>query len=265
MKIAITSQKANLLCNILLPGYFALLLATTMLMAGSGFAQSSDSDVVTLQQFSAKYTVENDYITGGKATLSLSKNQQDNFDFILRTKPTGIFKITGKGNITEHAVLPLLSQPFEASSYSYADKGNSDRNYQINFNRDDAEFIFKTNEQSQTLAMPAGTLDRLSVTLAVLAEAQKNDRFSSVEIDALDGSRAQKITFTNHGPEQIATGLGNISALRISKDRKSSNRETIFWFAQIKDNGPTIPVKIEHFKRRKLTMRLLITDFSSIE
>ena len=70
-----------------------------------------------LETFSAEYTVENDYVTGGKATLSLLANDQGSFDFILQTIPTGIFKWTGKGNIREHAVLPDLSHPFEASHY----------------------------------------------------------------------------------------------------------------------------------------------------
>ncbi len=240
-----------------------VLLTVSLLKPNVGFAESTDP--YTLKPFVAKYTAENDYVTGGKATLSLTKNENDSFDFILQTKPTGIFKWTGKGNITEHAVLPRLTKPFESIKYNYADKGNSDRSYQIDFDRNNANYTVTSGGKSETLALPDNTLDRLSVTLALLSEAQYNKGFSTVNVDALDNNTAQKVIFSNQGTENLVTPLGQFNALRIRKERQSSNRETIIWLAQLEKSIAFVPVKIEQYKRGKLTLRLRITSFTAVE
>ena len=218
-----------------------------------------------LKTFSAEYTVENDYITGGDATLSLLENNEGLFDFVLQTLPTGIFKWTGKGNIREHAILPNLTYPFESIRYNYTDKGDSDRNYQIDFNRNGSEFSITRNSQTAIESLKPGTLDRLSVTLVILHEIQQNPDLSTIEANILSGDQAQKIVFSNEGTETVETGLGEKEAIRIHKKREASNRRTIIWLAPVTPNGQVIPVKIEQFKRDKLTMRLMLTKFSAVE
>lgn len=243
--------------------YFAFLLTGLSLLATPVFA--NQSEVKTLKPFIAKYVAENNYITGGKATLSLIQNDKGNFDFTLQTTPTGIFKWTGKGNIREHAELPQLTKPFESVNYTYTDRGDSDRSYKIVFDRSNSEFNFRNKGKTATHPLPASTLDRLSVTLAVMHEANQNKNFSSISVQSLDKTRTQQIIFNNSGTDQISTSLGKVSALRINKERDSSNRDTIIWLAQLDGAELFIPVKIEHFKRGKLTLRLIITSFSAVE
>lgn len=240
-----------------------LILLSTSLLANTKFTNAFAND--GLQPFVAEYTAENDYITGGKATLSLKENETGTFDFILQTKPTGIFKWTGKGNIREHAVLPTLGEPFESSIYRYTDKGNSNRDYKIEFNRTDGAFEIDRNGEALTHPLPDGALDRLSVTLVIINQLQKSKDFSTIDVNILNGTETQKIMFTNRGTEEVATGLGNINAVRIRKEREASDRETIIWLAQMEKNSQVVPVKIEQFKRGKLTMRLIITGFSVVE
>lgn len=219
----------------------------------------------SLAPFIAEYTAENDYVTGGKATLSLKQNENSTYDFVLQTKPTGIFKWTGKGNIREHAVLPTLNEPFESISYRYTDKGDSDRSYHIDFNRTENEFTNTRQGKSLTHPLPKGSLDRLSVTLVILNQLQKSTDFVNLDVNILNGTKAAKIVFTNQGTEQVSTGLGKINALHIRKERENSNRETIIWLAQMENTDLVIPVKIEQLKRGKLTMRLILTGFSALE
>lgn len=247
----------------LLHRYCLTLLLTTALVCNTTFTSAQAN--TGLSPFIAEYTAENDYVTGGKATLSLKQNDKGTFDFVLQTKPTGIFKWTGKGNIREQAILPTLNAPFESSSYRYTDKGDADRDYYIEFDRTNDKF--QITRQSETLTHPlqAGALDRLSVTLVILNELQKSTDFTSLDVNILNGTEAQTIVFSNRGTEQIGTGLGKINALRISKEREASNRQTIIWLAQMENTDLVIPARIEQFKRGKLTMRLILTDFSLVE
>lgn len=238
-------------------------LLSALLIINTNFSPARANS--NLQPFVAKYIAENDYVTGGKATLSLKQNDQGSYDFVLQTKPTGIFKWTGKGNIREQAVLPTLSPPFESNSYRYTDKGDSSRDYYIEFDRTNNEFQITRQAETLKQNLPSGALDRLSVTLVILNQLQKSTDFTSLDVNILNGTEAQKIVFTNQGAEQIATGIGQINALRIRKERESSNRETIIWLAQMENTDVVIPAKIEQFKRGKLTMRLILTGFSMVE
>ena len=103
------------------------------------------------------------------------------------------------------------------------------------------------------------------MTLVILYETQNNTDFSTIETNILSGNQAQKIVFTNEGKETVETGLGAKEAIRIYKKRQASNRKTTIWLASIAPDGQVVPVKIEQFKRDKLTMRLVLTNFAAVE
>ncbi len=238
------------------------LLCVTLIFNTHFTSAIADTD---LNPFIAEYKAENNYITGGKATLSLKQNNTGSYDFVLQTKPTGILKWSGKGNIREHAILHSLNAPFESSSYRYTDKDDEDRNYYIEFNRVNQSFQVTRRTQILTHPLLAGSLDRLSVTLSILSHLKNNPEFTSLDKNIINDTKTQKIVFTNHGTEKVSTGIGKINAARIHKGRDGSNRKTIIWIAQLEDTDTIIPVKIEQFKREKLTLRLILTRFSTVE
>ncbi len=218
-----------------------------------------------LKTFRAQYSVENDYITAGNATVSLLKNSEGSFDFIIQTSPRGIFKWSGKGKIREHSVLPSLAHPFESVRYSYTDKGDSDRNYQIDFDRKNNKFSTTRGTKTVVDSLEPGTLDRLSMTLLLLHEFQNNANFSTFEAKIQRRSRVQKIVFTNEGSERIDTGSWETDATRINIKREASNRKTIMWLATTTADSQVIPIKIEQFRHDKLTMRLNLTKILAVE
>ncbi len=240
----------------------AILITVLLSYACTGAAQSAGT---TLTPFKAEYSVENDYITGGTATLSLTPADDGHFDFVLQSKPTGIFKWTSNGNIREHAVLPSLNTPFESIQYTYTDKGRPKRNYQVNLDRDTLQLELKRGNETTAHPLPEGAIDRLSVTLALLNKLANDRNFESMQIQVLDGKNAETLTYSNHGIEPISTEIGDFDANRILKDRVNSNRETIIWLAEVGEKNTVLPLKIEHYKRGKLTLRLIISRFSLIE
>ena len=215
--------------------------------------------------FKAEYRVENNYITGGIATLSLTPKDSGGFDFVLQSKPTGVFKWTGNGNIREHAVLPSLNSPFESTQYDYNDKGKPKRNYRVDFDREAGQFEMQRGNESNRYPLQTGVVDRLSVTLALLHKLKQDPNFESMQLQVLDGSTAETLTYSNHGIEPISTAIGKFDANRILKDRVNSNRETIIWLAEVGESNTVLPLKIEQYKRDKLTLRLIISNFTLIE
>jgi hypothetical protein len=219
-----------------------------------------------LKPFRAEYSVENDYITGGVATLSLTPVADGGFDFILQTKPTGIFKWTGNGNIREHAVLPSLKPPFESVQYSYKDKGKPERNYQVDFDREGGQFRINKGSETTSHKLPTGVVDRLSVTLELLNKLSEDANFDTLQVQVLDGQKAETVTYKNHGQEVLNTRLGDLQASRISKVRINSSRETLIWLAELGTTTSTVlPLKIEQYKRGKLSLRLIISKFALVD
>ncbi len=221
--------------------------------------------------FSASYIAENNFMKGGVAWLVLTPGQShDGYDLVLQTKPTGILKWSDKGRIREHAVLPTLD-PFESSSYSYANQGNKKKNISATFLRSDNTAMVTYAGKTTSVALEGQATDRLSMMLAVMIKLGVSVDFKKLEIDVLDGLEVRKMTFDNLGTETIATALGELSALRIHRSRENSSRETITWFAALphsespNNSDQMVPVKIEQYKNGKLSMRLKISDFKFIE
>lgn len=215
--------------------------------------------------FEAAYAVENDYVTGGIATLRLARDKADGYLFSLQSKPTGIFRLTRSGNIREQARLSSLEPPFVSTHYSYTDKGRSKRSYEISFNRDADTFEINRNGAVSEHAVESGVVDRLSVTLALLDKASTNPDFEQLEIRVLDGKTAETVTYSNRGMETIRTEIGQFDAIRVLKDRVNSTRETIIWLARVGDSKIILPLRIEQYKKGKLSLRLKINGFKLLD
>jgi hypothetical protein len=208
--------------------------------------------------FEAHYTVENDYVTGGVATLSLAEDKANGYLFSFYTKPTGIFKLTRNGKIHEWSRLSSLEPPFVSSEYRYQDKGRPERSYNIRFDRGAKQFEFDRSGEVSRHSVTDGAVDRLSVTLALLEQARSNPEFEQLEILVLDGQTEERVTYSNRGRERLQTTIGEFDAIRVLKDRINSTRETIIWLAQVGEEGLVLPLQIEQYKKGKLSLRLKI-------
>jgi len=224
-----TLAKCRLLL-VLLTVFSALLNVT--------FAQAS-----TLKTFEANYAVENDYITGGIATLRLAAKKDSGYLFSLRTKPTGIFRLTRNGKILEQSQLDNLDPPFISSRYDYVDKGRSKRSYHIEFDRDDGSYHFNRNGSSSTHPLEPQAIDRLSVTLALLHETRSNPDFKTLDVEVVDEQKTEPVTYSNQGSALIRTSIGEFNAIQVTKKRRNSTRETIIWLAEIDQTGIVLPLK----------------------
>lgn len=215
--------------------------------------------------FEAVYEVENNYITGGLAWLRLAPDNKGRFVFSLQSKPTGIFKWTKNGNIREQAVLSSLTAPFIASEYSYTDKGRPERSYSVQFDRKAGSMELAKGDTSTTHDVDPGVVDRLSVTLALLHRANTDPDFKRLEVDVLDGSSTETVAYSNRGTETVRTAIGEFNATRILKDRVNSTRETVIWLAQVGNPEIVLPLRIEQYKKGKLSLRLNITGLKSLD
>ena len=237
-------------------------------------AQSIRSDDIA--PFEVVYEIGNNYISAGTARLRLM-NEGELWYYSLITEPKGVFKLAGKGFISEQSTFKLVDSVQVDSSQaesSQADSGQAGQKNEIQIQPQDYSYrqdderrravdarydweeetlthLYRGTEETVALEDPP-VLDRLTVTLLIMNSLRHG--FTSAELPIFDNGGIKQVAFINEGVEILAIPLGEIETLRVvNENAKGGSRKTITWFAPALDY---LPVKIEHWKRDELVARL---------
>lgn len=207
--------------------------------------------------FEVEYDVGNNLISAGSATLQLAK-QGDEWVYSLKTTPTGVFKLTGKGKIQEISVFNVSDATdklqLKPQKYTYRQDAEARRSVDAWF--DENQLTYKRRGEEFTEKFSDPVLDRLSVTLTVMDELKKNN-FEKATLQVFDSGRVKTMLFSNEGEETVDTRMGPLKTVRVrSSAVGGGTRHTTTWFAPELDY---VPVKIEQYKRDKLVARLTLT------
>lgn len=210
--------------------------------------------------FEVEYEVGNNMISAGSATLQLAK-QGDEWVYSLKTTPTGVFKLTGKGKIQEVSVFSVSNSSdklqLQPQTYTYRQDSEARRSVDAWFDWNENQLTYKRRGEEFTEAFSDPVLDRLSVTLTVMDELKKNS-FEEAKLQVFDNGRVKTMLFANEGTETVDTRMGPLETVRVrSKAMGGATRHTTTWFAPALDY---VPVKIEQYKRDKLVARLTLTS-----
>jgi len=159
---------ANLIINRKRIGRFLAVVALLPFLTNTNAQSIKPGD---LSEFEVVFEVGNNLITAGSATLLLEK-KGTLWNYSLNTKPRGLFRITGKGRITESSTFTvketensLLLQP-----QTYLFRQDDERRRAV-----DASFDWRNNSiyhvhrgKKVTDTFEEPLLDRLTVTLLIM-------------------------------------------------------------------------------------------------
>lgn len=229
--------------------------ALLLICFGSSFALAQTIQEGDLSAFEVEFEVGNNLINAGTASLLLER--KDNlWHYSLTTKPRGVFKLAGKGNISEASTFKLVTNNdfTELQPQTYRFRQDKERRRAVDavfdWNSRTVEHTYRGNDVTDTFTDPV--LDRLTVTLLIM-NALRHD-FQNTELPIFDTGRIKAVEFVYAGPEKLKTRLGTIETMRvINRNATGGSRETTTWFAPSLDY---LPVKIEHRKRGDLVARL---------
>lgn len=209
--------------------------------------------------FEVEYQVGNNHISAGTALLQL-ENNGDEWVYSLKTRPSGVFKLTGKGKIQEISEFTVSNTSdkleIKPQYYTYRQDKETRRSVDAWFDWNSNNLTYKRRgeEASETITGPL--LDRLSVTLTVMDTLQRKG-FEEAEFSVFDDGRIKTMLFTNEGVEPVKTRMGNLETIRVrSAAVGGGTRHTTTWFAPALGY---VPVKIEQYKRDKLVARLTLS------
>lgn len=213
-----------------------------------------------MNPFEIEYEVGNNLINAGSAKLSLIKQGND-WVYSLITKPSGIFKLTGKGRIQETAVMNLSKeQNLQTKTYTYRQDNEARRSVDAWFNWDDKQLKYLKRGEETIEEINDPILDRLSVTLAIMEQLRKG--FERAELQVFDNGRVKAVVFDNEGPVNMKTKLGRVDTVQVRSYNRDGvrKRETITWFAP---SFGFVPVQIEQRKNGKLVARLKLSKLKN--
>jgi len=229
-------------------------------------ASAQDAIVLSaddLTPFEVSYTVGNNLVSAGSATLMLEEQDAGLWTYSLTTRPTGVFKLTGKGNIQETSLIQF--EPVEGGfalqprSYTYRQDEEKRRAVDATFDRQAGELVWSRRGKSGAFALDEPVLDRLSVTLAVMSALRRGEQRSEYRV--FDSGKLKDVVFENQGTEALETSLGTLESVRVLRSNAGgSSRTTVTWFAPTLD---FMPVKIEQYKRDELVARLTLTQLKN--
>ena len=240
-------------------------LAATLLVALVAPATAQDVRESDMRPFSVTYAVGNNLVTAGNATLELERDG-DGWLYSLETKPTGIFRLTGKGRISETTRIRTEPAPDGADAlmlrptdYAYRQDDEKRRAVDATFDWDADTLGWTRRGKSDEVALDTPILDRLSVTLAVMSALRRGEE--EVRVQVFDTGRIKDVIFEDDGAETLETSLGALETRRVvRRNLDGSTRTTITWFAPSLDY---MPVKIEQLKRGDLVARLTLRSLKS--
>jgi len=191
--------------------------------------------------------------------LRLTKDG-DEWVYSLRTKPTGVFKLTGKGKIQETSVFVAAPSSnkleIQTQQYTYRQDKEAKRSVDASFDWNNNALTYQRRGREETLSFSEPVVDRFAVTLAIIDELKQGD-FKEVTLKVFDNGTIKTTLFTNEGVETVKTRLGTHQAIRVkSIEAGGAVRYISTWFAP---DLNYLPVKIEQYKRDKLVARLKLT------
>ncbi len=209
----------------------------------------------TIAPFEVVYEVSNNLINAGTAKLSLTTDDEL-WTYQLSTKPRGIIKLAGKGELTETSTMKFVEIDdkvlIQSQVYSYRQDDERRRSVDATFDWDDNSVTHLYRSEAETTSFETPVFDRLAATVFMMNAVRVD--FTTIELPVFDTNRIKVVEFINEGVDIVETPLGKFETIRVvNRNSGGGTRETTTWFA------PTVdftPVKIEHRKRGKLVARM---------
>jgi len=228
-------------------------------LAASNSARALENPLVP---FSATYRIGNNVVHAGNARVELEQREDDEWHYSLSTKPTGLFKLAGKGYVTESSTFSVIDDNnqsiLEPKSYKFRQDNENKRAIDATFNWGQMQLYFSRGADNKQTTLSAATLDRMTMILTLMSTLKVD--FESFTLEVFDGGRIKQLQIANEGTEILTTSLGALEAVRVKTSNvESSRRATVTWFAPALNN---LPVQIEQHKDGKLVARLSVSDYT---
>lgn len=213
-----------------------------------------------LEPFEASFSVQRNGSAMGTMTARLSATGEDRWQYVSTTEGQGGMAGFLGARIEERSDLSLSGAVLQTDRYQYRQKIGP-RTRQRSLQRQGADQWVETdNRKSWQFAESAAVLDRHAVVLA-LAQSLVQDAKAGrvIELLVADKGEAENWRFKVGSMETVATGKGEVQAVRVERQRADSKRRTVSWHDPERQ---FLPIQVEQTEPDGETMRSVLQTFA---
>jgi hypothetical protein len=210
----------------------SLLFAVTLL--GASVAQAA-----SLKPMSATYVVVRDGKAIGDASYTLSANPDGSWTLHSATKGSaGMAKLVGL-DVREESTFRWAEGKAEGLHYDYKqDAAIKSKRREIDFDWQARQAHVRDNGKSFAYEIPAGTIDRSTVALALGMALAEGANGATLPVAAKEHVEQQR--FESRGEEKLDVPAGSFKATRI--ERTDTPGKARSWYAP---SVTTLPLRVE--------------------
>lgn len=206
-----------------------------------------------LQAFRAEYVVEHDGEIVARTRLSLQKNVNNHWKYRSRSHPTGWLASMMGLEVSEESTW-TWDNGIKIKEYRY-DRAGKEKHVNLEFNWQDKIVTNVINGDPWQMEIPEGTLDKLSINLALAAHLMSSE--TDVSFPVADGGKLKTYDFKVLGKETLETDIGRLNTIKVSRNKRGrKDKQATIWLAPSKNH---LVVKMEKADKddEVVTVRIL--------
>ncbi|NKC14457.1 MAG: DUF3108 domain-containing protein [Gammaproteobacteria bacterium] len=198
--------------------------------------------------------------TVGETRWRIEQTTAGEWRYTSVTEPSGLYALIRSDVVREISHFSMQGTQIIPRQYRYSRTGGKrDRTVSVAFDWTRNRVENTAKGQTWSMAVPAGTQDKLSYLLAVTRDLAKGQRELSYQV--ADGGKLKTYRLQVAGEDTVETALGDLRALRVER-LNQSKRHTQLWFAPAMAH---LPVKVAHREKDGSELMLIITSVSGLD
>jgi hypothetical protein len=212
------------------------------------------------ERFAAEYSLRAGSLTVATSHVSVAPAPDGNFVYELRVALTGIVSLFRHDRTVERSEWRYDAENgLRPLAYRYERTGEEPGSVAIAFDWDDGVVHNTVRGHTGTIALPDGTLDKLSYLLALMQDLARGKR--DVQYHVAEGGPVTTYRLKAVGREKLDTALGRFDTIKVQRVRQGSGEDTTFWCAL---DLHFLPVKVVHRQDDGMVISLYIRSVEGL-
>ena len=233
---------------------FALLFLTLVSCSTCILRQATATN-----SFHAEYEISRGSLTVGSLERTLMISDTREYHLISTMSSAGLAGLFLKLDSTEISRGTIIDGKVRAEAFSYLRKGKKEKNYNIDFDHEAKNVSNPSGKHAWKEKITTQIFDKLSYQLQLILDLESS-RKEEIHYIIADRKGLKEYFIETMYTENVPTGLGLVSATKVTSTSKNSKTETSVWCAR--ELG-WIPVKVEHKDKKGNITTALLSMFKS--
>jgi len=184
----------------------------------------------SLPSFTATFQIMRDSLRLGTNEVALTVEENGDYRYESHTWPSSWISWLLKEDLRELSRGIMDHAGIRPLFYLYQRSGRrTTRTAELTFDWETSTVVNNVDDSRWEMAIPAGTLDKLSTQLGIMRELQNG--VTEKTFDVADGGKLKQYAFQTIGTEMLEVPAGNFETVKLKRVGGSAQKLTTIWCA----------------------------------